>query len=84
MTLAVPSERLLVGPVMRIRGTKYRIASSWLQKMRRITPFIKTVLGYEDGVIVADRPKAVIEEPVGCLGKRDAIRGSLLRLSRNS
>lgn len=69
----MPLQMLLCWPLPGVcRQCDFHVLHAGEQK-GRITCLGKMSLGYEDGVVVAQRPKAVVEEPVGILGQGDAV-----------
>jgi hypothetical protein len=42
-----------------------------------LAPLVEPILSYYDGKVIAYGPEALVKEPVGRLGKRDAIGGMI-------
>ncbi len=70
---AVPGEMLPGGPVGGVCGEGDFSVFQAGEQEGGFAGFGEVPFGDEDGVVVADGPEAVVEEPVGVFGKGDAV-----------
>ena len=73
LVAAMPGEILRCRPVRGVGGERELAILHPREQVSGIASLGEVPFGDQDGVVIPERPEAVVEEPVGVLGKGDAV-----------
>lgn len=73
LVLAMPGEMVLVWPVVAVSRKQNTLSGKSLQKEAIWAGFVEPTSRNDDFVIVGQRPKSLVEEPMRVLTERNAV-----------
>ena len=77
----MPADGFEVWPEMAGNRAKNFCACSGLEEVRGLSGFFKLCIGDQNAKVIAQRPEAVVEKPVGCFRQCDPIGGMAVSAS---